>query len=271
MQALKLEREVSYSGLNYFGQQATITFKPVNEHGLFWKVNGNCLPVDMTIAHRLSKMLRLRKDLMSSLEIFEHIGPLVFSGVDGVVVKSSRRFPPFRPVGSFWQAIKPNCKPNGQRLDRLFVSRKVNWTYPDKRNGLDAFTEIRPGAGDLVLEIRCNYRGLGDHTEQLVISEPKTLERIYNAKTQGWPASKYWCSWIAQSLGWPNHNWVVWPQLQSAKETLELFILHRAQDLLGALSLLCKNGRIFSGYVISCCSGHEADFHAIQEASKFLN
>lgn len=47
------------------------------------------------------------------------------------------------------------------------------------------------------------------------------------------------------------------------ERVLEQFALHRVQDLLGVLSVLCGTG-LFAGVVTSRCSGHLADVHAVQ-------
>lgn len=114
-----------------------------------------------------------------------------------------------------------------------------------------------------------NYPGLGTKSESFSFPNDDLLEMLCGVPNQGWPKWFYYISRIASVFGWPHHNTVAWVQELGKEETLRLFLLHRVVDLLGALSLLCRDG-LLSARVVSQCSGHEADLQTILQADKLI-
>jgi len=179
-----------------------------------------------------------------------------------------------------WQALKPNCI--RASTDRWYsVTREQKWSYPKKgavtaaRLGLPGFTQILPGKpGELKLIVKIDFSGLGKYEAEYVFftsSHVETMETILRAKTPSWPTFPLWfISKVLSLIGWPHHKEsILWKNGHSNEEMLRLMADHRALDLMGLLSLLCRDG-MFCGTVISQTSGHHADLQAVRLANDFL-
>jgi hypothetical protein len=140
------------------------------------------------------------------------------------------------------------------------------YAYEKERGGMRATTILgAPKSRDLDINVAISYEGLGKSHDSFTLPATEGMKLILQAKSQGmgW---HYGLSRFASKLGWPNHSTNYWMQERTSDEAcLSAFLLHRTQDLLGALSLLCGNG-LFVGNVTSVASGHFADLNVVKSA-----
>lgn len=274
MHPIQLKSKVTIEGPNLFGLNGKLTFYPLDpKDGWQWIWWNKSLPISIDPA---IINIKARRTMLcfegKKLQVYEHIGVLRWFGLCGVSVESTSWPPYYDRSFEFWQAIKPFCKEDTSKEINWYTLRKsVRWTYPKLRNNQTAFTEIRPSTKkELKIEIMCNYPGLGAWTNYFSFPNNEELEKLCLAYGPGWPPYLYHFSKIASKCGWPHHRAFTWVQEhEKGLITLEQFINHRAADLLGALSLLCRDG-LLSADVTSVCSGHEADIKAIFQANELL-
>ncbi len=274
MYPFKLKSEVIIKGSNFFGRKAEITFFPMEKDLRWWweYYKHAFIPIGPEIVDCRNRRLRLFFE-NKTLEIYEHIGLLRWFGLLGVMISGSGWPPYYGRSIEFWHAIKPFCiGDESQEITwyKLETSGPIYWIYPNTRAGHRSFTAIFPTSEKrLLLEISVDYPGLGEQRMCFSLPDKETLEKICAAHNQGWPPYLYYLSKIGGLFGWPHHRTAVWPQKHQKEETLEKFILHRAADLLGALSLLCRDG-LFAGRVVSKYSGHQADLEVINMAKNLI-
>lgn len=273
MHPIRLTKKVIIEGPDFRGLKGKLTFYPLeSKNGWMWRSKKSFLvSINSAIVDIKTRRTRLyfqgRK-----LQIYEHIGPLRWFGLCGVSIESTPWPPYYGRVFELWEAIKPYCKEDTSKdINWYTVREPVKWIYPNPRNGQIAFTEIRPNTGkELKMKITCNYPGMGVWTMFFSFPNNKELEELCLARNQGWPPYLYHFSKIASKCGWPHHRTSTWIQEhEKGLIILEQFINHRAADLLGSLSLLCRDG-LLSANVTSICSGHEADIMAIFKANELL-
>lgn len=273
MDSIRLRQPVLIRGKDIFGRESSICFCPETDREWVWKVGENksviIEPSVVDIENRRLKLSAYGK----KLEFYEHIGVLRYFGLVGIGIQSSQ-WPPFHGrTLELWDAIEPNSSESSEEglCQYYTVSRSVRWTYPNKRGKYVAFTEIRPPSRDLslTLDIFCSYPGIGIKFRTFSLPDLSILQDICTAHSQGWPLWLYGLSRVAGLCGWPHHKNIAWKQELEDSSVIDQFLLHRAQDILGALSLLCRDG-VFVGHITSYCSGHEADFHAVREADNLI-
>lgn len=273
MNAIRLTQKVTIESPDFRGLKGKLTFYPLDsKNGWMWRSKESFL-ISINPAIVDNKVRRTRLYFQGrKLQIYEHIGVLRWFGLCGVSIESTLWPPYYGRAFEFWQAIKPLCEVDTSKdINWYTVREPVKWTYPKPRNNQTAFTEIRPNAKkELKMKITCNYPGMGAWTSYFSFPNNEKLEELCLAYGQGWPPYLYHFSKIASKCGWPHHKASTWVQEHGkGLITLEQFINHRAADLLGALSLLCRDG-LLSASVTSICSGHEADINAIIRADKLL-
>lgn len=270
MYPIRLKSRVDINGPDFWGFESKISFCPTLRHGWRWGLDVIYPVIGPEIIDSATRRLRLSfRD--KKLEIYEHIGILRWFGLCQVLINSSSWYPYYGRSLEIWQKIKPFCEEDAfKKINWYTIKEPVRWEYPGLRNGQKAFTEIFP-SNKPKLEVRTivSYPGLDTHALQFSLPNTGFLEKICSVHNQGWPKYLYYLSKGASFFGWPHHRTAVWVQELGEKEALNQFALHRAADLLGGLSLLCKDG-LFAGRVISQCSGHQADMQAILKANKLL-
>ncbi|MES2215932.1 MAG: UDP-3-O-acyl-N-acetylglucosamine deacetylase [Patescibacteria group bacterium] len=273
----QLQREITIAGPNYFGFASTLRIRPQSQskEWLMQTPCGGVVPITPLIADSARRRMCLSSH-NSKIEVFEHIGCLQFMGLKGVELEVKdgfpKGFPPYHGrAHELWEAIKPHCVDLPSTLPAYTPSQRASWYYPETRNGEYAYTRIEPNeTGKLILKISVNYKGLGQRKRTFDLPNSQLLEEIFKARTQGYPLWLKKFSRTGSFLGiWKNHDRIHWPEGENDSSALDGFILHRAQDLLGTLSLLCKDG-LLSATVTSNNSGHEADVMAVQEAYRTL-
>lgn len=262
MQLLALQKSVTIYGEDFFGRPAYIKFHPCEKPGWYWlyKPGREPVPISKEIAFCNLRRITL-KYARQSLEIYEHIGVLRWLGLDGVVIESSR-FPPYHGRAyELWEALKPLCKPNGEKIKWLKPQNPEIGICSEKKRYVEFGFH---GRSDLDLQIIIDHPKIG--RKECFYSLPGNgIKKILSAPTLGKPACLYYFSKICGLLKiWPHHNCLTWPQAVSNGELLNNIIKHRLADLLGALSLLSNEG-LPLGRLVSYCGGHEADINLIKK------
>jgi|GEM_PF-1119485 len=276
---LKLQRPVCYDGVPFWG-----IFHPAPSHLLlspnadpndlrwYWQFSSQERPLEISPDIVDSEKRRIRLIWGNhALEIFEHLGALRHQLL-GVTVSGTRWGPYAGSAAPYLRLLKDACVEYPEdRVRWHTVSEVIRHSYNSNRGGDEkAYTEIRPtNERRLCVTVTCAYKGLGSRTRIFHFSCPEELNMVYATPTQGWPRRNYYLSRLASAARWPYHSEITWPQEHSRSETLDLFIQHRALDILGALSLLCRDG-LFAANVTSYCSGHEADVQAVTCANQLL-
>ncbi|MBU2634870.1 hypothetical protein KJ841_00140 [Patescibacteria group bacterium] len=273
MHPIRLKSEVTIEDPNFWGFKGKLIFSPLgSDYGWIWRDNRKFfISINPSIVDKKARRTRLYFE-GKKLQIYEHIGVLRWFGLCGLSIRSTSWPPYYGRSFEFWQAIKPFCEQDMSKHINWYTIRKpVRWNYPKLRNNQTAFTEIRPNTKkELKMEIMCSYSGMGAWTNYFSFPNNEELEKLCLTYGQGWPPYLYHFSKIASKGGWPHHRAFIWVQEHGkGLIILEQFINHRAADLLGSLSLLCRDG-LLSASVTSICSGYEADIKTIFQADKLL-
>ena len=270
MHALHLRRSVTITGTDYFNRPASISFHPYDKAGWFWKTK------DSGIQPITPDLLQYRKRRLSliygkdELTVFEHIGALRFTGLDGILIESSP-WPPYHGrTLELWEALNPHCKDGGKalrwytpihpvRCDCAGNPKRFTKIVPSQNKCLTALVAIDyPDLGEI--ELCHGFDGLGDAS---------TLESIFAAKSQGWPM---WLYHPSRVLQWfprrPPHKMMTWPQEHAPHEALRLFSEHRLLDMLGGISVLVPPGGMLAGNIVSMRSGHHGDMRVVSAVSR---
>jgi hypothetical protein len=272
MNQIELQSAVSVKGFDLFGRKAEISFRPTHLSGWQWQMDkGYSIEISPEIINLKSRRTQLFFDEDNKLEVYEHIGLLRWFGLCNVLIESTS-WPPYHGrLLELWQAIKPHCQiDKSKEISWYTVKEKAKWVYPESRNGLVAFTEILPNyRKELNINLISSYPGLETTNINLVFPDKELLERLSYNFSQGWPPILYHLLKIPSFFGWPHHDKIVWIQREGKESASMKFAYHRMHDLLGLLSLLCRDG-LLSANVISVCSGHRADVETVLKADRLL-
>ena len=273
MHPIRLKSKVTIEGSNLLGLKGKLTFYPSDLRdgwGWMWWKKSLPLSIDPSIVDTKARRTRLYFE-GRKLQVYEHIGVLRWFGLCEVSIESTQ-WPPYHGRSiELWQAIKPFCEEDRSRDINWYTIRKpVKWIYPKLRNNQTAFTEISPNTKkELNIRIMCSYPGLEVCEISFTFPNRKRLEQICSVYNQGWPPILYHVLKLPSIFGWPHHKKILWPQHYSKARAAMEFTYRRAADLLGALSLLCRDG-LLSADVTSICSGQKADIKAIFQAHELL-
>lgn len=274
MDSLLLTREVKIVGPDFWGRSGEITFSPskCEWKGWRWK-NGASEPnfIFAQMLHHRARRTCLQGE-KGEMNVFEHVGALRFFGLSQVTIASPKWPPHFGRGWELWQALSPHCERSRVDVPLYGVRRAVRGSYERPRGGYEAFTEIKPPTGPVLrLDITICYPGLGPTSATFEFPDERLLVKVIQAKSQGWPPWLYYPARGAAVLGWPHLDKSAWPESdKGGARVLDEFLLHRAHDLLGGLSVLCRDG-YFVGDVVSVCSGHKADVEAIWRAAENID
>ncbi|MBN1778851.1 MAG: UDP-3-O-acyl-N-acetylglucosamine deacetylase [Candidatus Buchananbacteria bacterium] len=269
MKLLQLTEPVTINGPNLLGRKSAITFCPTSCQGWLWENNGNSRSIQITPELVSGKTRRISLNQNGSrLEIFEHIGPMVWTGLTRLIVKANGFTPYFGRVSELWDAIKPHCVATPLEVKWRTTDRVVKLEDEQK----DRFVEFRPflaGTPTLRVTVSIDYAGLGKAEKDYTISL-SDLEAGFSAHTLGWPKNLYWLSRLAPPLVWKHHDHINWPQDFNRETILTKVLDHRFIDLLGTLSLLCGE-HLIAGEVISHCAGHQLDVKLVKQLAGNLH
>ncbi len=272
MHPIRLTKKVIIKGPDFRGLRRELTFYPLeSKNGWMWWSRSFLISINSAIVDTKVRRVRLCFE-GKKLQIFEHLGVLRWFGLCGLSIQSSPWPPYYGRSSEFWQAIKPFCEENKSEDIKWYTIREpVKWTYLKLRNNQAAFTEIYPNTRkELKVKIMCSYPGIGAWTDYFSFPNREILEELCTAYNQCWPPYFYYFSKIASRGRWPHDKTFTLARVRGKQITiLKQFINHRVTDLLGTLSLLCRDG-LLSADVTSICSGHEADVNAIIQADKSL-
>lgn len=258
----KLISEIKVSGLDIFGRDSEITFSPALLDGWFWNLGDFIVPINYLLIKGRLRRLSLEIDRRRELEIYEHIGVLRWTGLNGVVI-NSKRFPPyFGRASEMWEVLKRSAVPLDAEVSWVTVKReiKVGSSY----RYLQILPQSKGRQPGLNIRVYINFPKLGSWTCETHLPMALALEDCLRARTLGWPQWLYHFSLLAPNFIWHHHKKVVWPQDYSTSEILNEIAMHRLADLLGALSLVSSR-HLLAGEVISYCSGHELDILALKQ------
>jgi len=224
------------------------------------------IPVDLRLAGYNPFLHLIYLDSpCSRLNIWEHIGVLKLLGLNGVVVEGSA-WPPYhgRPF-EIWEALKPHVVETNSDIHWLRPEKRFEWHYPNGRQG---FLRIEPHDDpekkSLEIHAILDYKTLGETAIDFSFPGNGCVEKMFQAKSPGWPRWRYHLCCLASGLGWPHLNSVTWPQRLSPELALEQFALHRIGDCGGAMSL-AHFETLPSAKVTSYCAGHEADLATLSQ------
>ncbi|MES2087691.1 MAG: hypothetical protein V4467_01715 [Patescibacteria group bacterium] len=264
MKKLRLKKPVTITGLDCFGRKAWLTLSPTDEPGWHWKPylgHNLLLPIDWRIAKysKLFRFLYLHHEGLK-LRIIEHVLPLRFTGLDGVIVTGSG-WPPYHGrCWDLWDVVKPKTLEIDENVSWITPTRKYEWGYSVSGRSVTLCPIRFESMPNLQVRVEINYPGLGEKNAHLVFpGDLEVLEEIFRARAQGWPPKRrYAFCWLASLFGSPMINTVCWPQKYSKAQALQKFLFHRVQDILGGTAL-SHHSALMAGTIMSCRGGHEAD------------
>ncbi len=273
-------KSVVVSAPNYWGRGSALRISPRLNGGTvnppeMWCWNGLPIAPDL-VAHRTRQIELDNSDCRGRLKVYEHLGCLRWRRLFGVHLEGTGWGPYYGRAAEVWDQLVGCCEERQTEVPLYMVPRTVYCPYPRlRRPGVPACLRIGPplAKSRLTIDLEIDYPGLGKKQGSFSFdfgsADDELLDRVFQARTQGWPSKLYPLSLTAGLLGWPTHPKIWWPQEHGVAETLDNFLYHRLQDLLGALSLLCRDG-LFIGHVESVCAGHWADLEAVKEAFPLL-
>lgn len=281
MQELKLTQPVTVIGDNLFGQPSRVTFSPIPARtprrfhdSWLWRPNGEAqhlIPIDPSVVEYRRRRLRLA-NTHSYLEVIEHIAPLRWLGIDGLVLEG-HGWPPYhgRPY-EYYTALLPHLKPTGHRVHWYTLQKEIYLSHKGPSGGYSHFIPQDPTLPlGLNLSITVMYPEIGKVTIQRSLpSQRQLLLKDFQAHTQGLPHWAYYLSVLGQYvLLWKHHRHITWFKQEPyseehLKDTRAVFASHRVIDLLGALALLHPT-RLLAGTVVSVFGGHCADLAFINK------
>lgn len=270
MNNLKLMHPVVIKGRDLFGLPSKITFHPgpLEVPGWYWLHRGELMPITSVMATTKKRRIVLEINFIKQLQVFEHIGFLRWMGFNNLVIEANG-WPPFCGGALFYyQRLRGAAVPAPGEVSYRTVTGACQWLYPERRKERWG-VEILPGVSPtLQLNISCEFPGLlGKFDQKLVLPDDDLLMQILQANTVGLP---HWLHNPARILAPRKFRSIGWLHQLGVEKFRERMLLHRAQDILGALSLLCDGKHLFAGTVDSHCAGHQADIYTVRDAETKL-
>jgi hypothetical protein len=257
---LRLSRQVSIKGFDFFGRKAKITFFPCYNPGWHWMCGNKLVPINskLVICDRKRIALRYGKH---RLQIYEHIGALRFTGLDFIAVQSSEWSPYFGRVLELWEALKPFCIDTEEKIPWVRLKNKVSASILG-RNGNYRSVSLSPMENKLEMEVIADFRKFGRSTFEF--KYPYPLEDVFQAYTLGWPPYLHDISEILSEVKiWKHHNHMVWLKNDPSSVIRET-ARHRAVDILGTISLVAHDA-LPSGKLVSFRGSHKLDMRVMSK------
>jgi hypothetical protein len=260
MNRLRLLKPVVVKGKDIFGRNSWIKFSPTphNQRGWYWKCrNEITIPINSDIARHRPRRITLEYK-GNFLEMYEHIGVLRWTGLDGVVIESAK-FPPYHGrTAELWDALKKSCKKTRGEVPWIRPAKSYRVIHKkDKRS-----ISITPVDQGLIIIIILGAEVLGPKKTNYEL--PMPLDEVFKTYTLGWPFYLYYLSKLLGMLGWPHHKCLEWAQTNSREDLLTKISLHRLGDLLGGISLITHD-HLISAKVISNRGRHKLDMDMIEK------
>lgn len=253
----RLKKPVTIHGKDWFGKESSITMVP--HEGSDWWWNGVKITSEILVPIKRGVSLSIER---KSLQEFEHYGVLRYFGLQGVLIIGSGWPPHFGRALDVWAVIQPMCEVVNEPLSYVTVKDYVHWNYETE---IHRYTSIQPiNEPLLVVKLYIEYVGIGALSRTYTFPNDVLLGNVLTAYTQGWPRWLRYGAIVLDKCGWPHYKTVQWAEGKE-EYILDQFALHRLQDLLGVLSVLCRGG-MFTGIVTSHCSGHLADINVVKAA-----
>ena len=197
----------------------------------------------------------------SKIKAVEHYSPLRFLFPGMILSSENAELPYFTSAGLLAGQLISSAFPLDLEVPWYTISDACLWQYPELRGGREGYTLIEPDTEKkLSISVNVKFKRFGELTRHFVFPDEELLFKVLDAQPLGIPS---WLKYPAKFL-WAHGKDVYWPKKGSAN-ILETIILHRVQDILGALALL--ESPIPGGFpalkIYSQCSGHLADLKAL--------
>lgn len=276
-----------------FGQVSSLLLSPgIKNSG--WVFSSGCgdqklivpIGVNTVCCNARSRNLSVVNGKGENLRVLEHILPLKFLGLTDLEIKLeshvsglgslfggiAKGWPPYIMPTTLWEFLTRLPLTQGDALKWQTIKKVCQWSYPNKRDGKEAFTKIEPSTSPtLTADIRISYPGLGTGRRFYDLSQlaQGDLLRIMSVGPQGWYRPIWFFKNVARLLRLPAYKCVEWPNMSSEegrRETISRFLDHRFFDLLGAIALLAEGDCLPAVHVTSVCSGHFADLQVVKMA-----
>lgn len=259
MQKISLTKEVLINGPNLFGRPAYLRLTPCSEPGWYWDVGTNIVPINRKLV-RIKKNRVVLQYQASRLNVVEHILPLRWTGLDGVIIEASAWPPYFGGMLELWQTIEPNLAATNQQIPWLKITEEKSVSI-----GQRSVRWATNKAAGLKIKIAVDFPKLGRLTKNFQLPD-SNLAGYFSARPLAvnsfnhfWPT----LSRVAAKTGlWPHHKNLIWPTERPVPELLDELVNHRLLDLLGALAMIDYR-RLPAGRVISIRGGHALDVQLI--------
>ena len=272
MERLVLARPVTVTGTDFSGRPAEMTIEPANRPGWFWKIqepNGDTREVKLEpslLRHKARRLVLCHEK--HRLHVFEHLGALRFTGLDGVRFSSKTPWLPYDGRAKlFWEMIQPHLVLDGAFPIRGLRAEKFERVDSNNGKGLQAKNKVHLRTGEsLTVSVHIDYAEWGEKT--LVRKFPTTNVRdIFEARSLGNPAV---LRRIAEVLKWPHVENVLWTKGVHPDEIIDELLRHRMLDFLGALSVLPESGWFLTGTAKSSCANHGLDIKLVRKFERCL-
>ncbi len=272
MKKKKLLRPVTITGTGFWGgasgfwefprRQASITFRPFNLPGWYWKTKYGNIPINLSIATMGMGEITLRyKD--AELHVWEHIGSLRFLGIDGILIESTP-WPPYH--GRAWELydeLKSSLIESDKECTCIYPKNAVFHEIRN-RNGVRSTSIVPPLYDNLEISNSCQWGKLPDYRNDFKVTE-EYVEACIKICAQGFPKWRHPIAKIAHRLGlYPHMDKAVWPGKNAPSTTALWFGMHRNADLLGALSL-AHHEHLLHAKIVTDHGGHAIDLAALRK------
>lgn len=266
----RLTQKFAFSGRDFLGRKTKAMFRPSGSRN--WMIASN-EPTELS-PHLLflgSSCLVLRRgNSQDPIVIPEHILALRHAVLGVKWYPESSQVPYEGGAKDFSAGLFAASEISNEPIPTYTVSRELEHVVEERK--FRRAVRIRPHVGEhgLILQVHIRY-SFGEATHVYHVWEDGVFERLVRARPLGKLA---WLSRLPLKLsGWPHYEQVIWPAQEikrvGTEAVLEEICAHRALDMLGALSFLCKDG-LFVGRVESEYGGHSLDVPLVEEAYQFL-
>jgi len=260
-----LSREVLINGPSLLGRPAYLQLTPCLDPGWYWDIGTDIIPINRKLVklkkHRLALQYR-----RNTINIAEHILALRWTGLDGVVIKTSSWPPYFGGIFELWQKIDPNLLTTNQRIPWLEMA--------EEKSAIDGERSVswqKPGVTPkLKIDITIDFSDFGRLTKSFQLPDQNLAQHFsarplaINSCSNFWPA----LSRAAAKTGlWLHHDNLIWPTQICYTTRLSLLnelVDHRLLDLLGALAMI-DHQQLPAGKIISIRGGHALDVQLINK------